>query len=73
MSREIIEIIEESLKVKTKTLLECEKCKEKVERDHKEGDYVNKLTDEKCPKCSNIMYIKLIYAIQPVVQKQSLF
>jgi len=53
MSREIIEIIEESLKVKTKTLLECEKCKEKVERDHKEGDYVNKLTDEKCPKCSN--------------------
>lgn len=42
------------------TTIECEKCKEKVTREFKRGDFVFKEM-EKCPKCDGMGMIVAIY------------
>lgn len=70
MSREVSETFREISNMKPFSLLKCTVCDNKVERNYKEGDYVTKLTEDKCPKCSNPMYIKMIYVIIPKPQQQ---
>jgi len=62
-SKEINLFIEQVSKVTPKTLLVCPNCKEKLERDYKEKEYVNKEVEDKCPRCSTNMYVKSIYVL----------
>lgn len=47
-----------------KTELICLECGLKEVRDFKEGDYVSKITEEKCKKCGKPLKINLIYSIE---------
>ena len=56
-----------------KTELICSGCGLKEIREFKEGDYVGKLTDEKCRRCGNLLKINLIYSIETKKEKRKLF
>lgn len=43
------------------TVLRCPRCGYKKTREFKEGDYVGKIVDEKCPKCDARLVIDAIY------------
>lgn len=43
------------------TVLRCPKCGYKKIREFREGDYVGKIVDEKCPKCNVSLVIDAIY------------
>lgn len=47
-----------------KTELICLECGLKEIREFKEGDYVSKITDEKCKRCGGLLKINLIYSIE---------
>ena len=47
----------------TKTLLKCQKCGFRVERDFEPGDFVS-MTKGKCPRCGYMMYVEAIYSIE---------
>ncbi len=64
-SREITDFLREISNLKPISLLVCTVCGEKVERSYKEGEYVAKIVEDKCPKDSNPMYVKLIYVNPP--------
>ncbi|MDT7891547.1 MAG: hypothetical protein RQ952_02270 [Thermoproteota archaeon] len=66
--REIAETFKEIANMKPLSLLKCPVCGESVERSYKEGEYVTKTVEDKCPKCSNPMYVKLIYVNIPPQQ-----
>ena len=70
--KEINETFKEISSMKPLSLLKCTKCDEKVERSYKEGEYVSKVVEDKCPKCASPMYVKLIY-VNPPPQPQSSF
>lgn len=54
---------------KTYSLIECPKCSYKIEREHKEGEYVG-LIVEKCPKCKESnMIIRSIYAVKLIEKR----
>jgi len=69
-SRELAETFKEISNMKPLSLLQCTKCGEKVERNYKEGEYVTKVVEDKCPKCASPMFVKLIY-VNPPPQPQS--
>jgi len=48
-----------------KTELFCKRCDIKIIRDFKEGDYIFKVTDERCKKCGEPMIILAIYDVSP--------
>jgi len=48
--------------VKTITVLQCEKCDYKEEREFQVGDYVLKKVGE-CAKCRGPLYISMIYGV----------
>jgi len=48
--------------VKTITVLQCEKCDYKEEREFQVGDYVLKRVGE-CAKCKGPLYISMIYGV----------
>jgi len=48
--------------VKTITVLQCEKCDYKEEREFQVGDYVLKKVGE-CSKCKGPLYISMIYGV----------
>ena len=56
-----------------KTELICLGCGLKEIRDFKEGDYVGKVTDEKCRRCGNSLKINLIYSIETKKKRRKLF
>jgi len=43
------------------TLLRCPSCGYTKTREFREGDFVGKVTEEKCPKCGENMVIDAIY------------
>ena len=43
------------------TVLKCGSCNVVIKRKFREGDYVGKTTDEKCPQCGSNMIIESIY------------
>ena len=51
-----------------KTMIECEECDYKGEREFKKGDYVLKV-EGKCPKCSSPTIITNIYSYIPEAPK----
>lgn len=53
---------------KTVELLECTKCKYKVEKEHKPGDFIGMIKG-KCPKCTSPMKIIAIYAVEKTPNK----
>lgn len=46
---------------KTLTSVKCKSCDYSLERPFKEGDYVGKILEDKCPKCGGDLVIKAIY------------
>ncbi len=52
-------------RVQVFSLLKCRRCGEEIERSFKKGEYVGKLTEEKCPKCGDKMFVKYIYMRKP--------
>ncbi len=54
------------------TELHCPKCGRKMLRPFKEGDYVGKIAQDKCPLCSTQMVIVSIFAKAPKQKKKSL-
>jgi len=50
-------------RVRTITVLQCENCDYKEERDFQVGDYVFKKAGE-CAKCKGTLYISMIYGMQ---------
>lgn len=48
--------------VRTITVLQCEKCDYKEEREFQVGDYVLKRVGE-CAKCKGPLYISMIYGV----------
>lgn len=50
---------------KIKTELKCLSCGLKEIRDFKQGDYISKLTGEKCKRCGGDLTILSIYTITP--------
>lgn len=48
--------------IKTVTVLQCEKCDYKEEREFQVGDYVFKRVGE-CMKCKGSIYISMIYGL----------
>ena len=56
-----------------KTELICLKCGLKEVRDFKEGDYISKITNEKCKRCGGPLKINLIYSLETKKRKSKLF
>lgn len=54
---------EEAFEVLTELL--CMECGERFSRPFKEGDYVGKISEEKCPKCQGYSSIAVIYSKTP--------
>jgi len=48
---------------KIKTELKCVSCGLKEIRDFKQGDYISRLTGEKCKRCGGDLIILAIYTI----------
>jgi hypothetical protein len=61
MSEKISVFFEQTLNIRPISQLECTQCKHKVERPYKEKEYVNKIVEDKCPKCQSTMYVRAIY------------
>ncbi len=53
---------------KTVSLVKCKSCDYSLERPFKEGDYVGKTLEDKCPKCGGDLVIKAIY-VEKVVAR----
>ena len=47
-----------------KTIIECENCSYKVERDFKKGDFILKIEGQ-CPKCKGRMLVTRIFTYRP--------
>jgi predicted RNA-binding Zn-ribbon protein involved in translation (DUF1610 family) len=56
---------EKGAEVRIVTVARCPNCGYEVRRPFREGDYVGKLLDEKCPKCGAQMIVEEIYAEGP--------
>ncbi len=55
------------------TELHCPKCGRKMLRPFKEGDYVGKVAQDKCPQCGTSMVIVSIFAKVPKQKKKFFF
>lgn len=54
---------EETFEVLTELL--CDECGEKFSRSFREGDYVGKPSEDKCPKCQSYSFVVAIYSRTP--------
>ncbi|WP_338248991.1 hypothetical protein [Pyrodictium abyssi] len=43
------------------SVLRCTSCNISVKRGFREGDYVGKIVDDKCPQCGGSMVVESIY------------
>lgn len=51
----------------TRELLECTKCRYRVERDFEPGDFISMYKDN-CPKCGSLMKVIAIYRVEEKIK-----